>query len=161
VDAVVETIEGELPLAAGERLADATGSGEPGATDDQPALAAGERLAALGRPDAAGKTSRGRGRGEATPSSDELRRIVEQVAELRAQRQYQTAVSLLRDALGRRWDRRTREVLSYELGTILTTQLRDQDGACAHWTTHREQFPGGRYARAIARAEERLSCEER
>jgi transmembrane sensor len=159
LDEALEPVVGEPPLAAGERLADAT-AGEPGSAD-QPALAAGERLAALGRPDAVDKPSRGRGRGEVAPSSDELRRIVEQVAELRAQRQYQAAVSLLRDALGRRWDRRTREVLSYELGTILTTQLRDQDGACAHWTTHREQFPGGRYARAIARAEERLSCEER
>jgi transmembrane sensor len=151
---------GREPLAAGEPLADAAGPGEPGAAD-QPALAAGERLAALGRPEeAATKTSRGRGRDEAAPSPDELRRIVEQVAELRAQRQYQAAVSLLREALGRRWDRRTREVLSYELGTILTTQLRDHAGACAHWTAHREQFPAGRYARAIARAEERLSCED-
>lgn len=129
--------------------------------DDQPALAAGERLAALGRETAEsteGKAGRSRGRsGAAVPSSEKLRRIVDQVAELRAQRQYQAAVSLLRDALRERWDRHTREVLSYELGTILSTQLRDA-GACAHWAAHREQFPAGRYARAIDRAEARLEC---
>lgn len=125
---------------------------------EEPALAAGERLAALERPEAtAGK--RGRGRGDAAPSSEELRRVVDQVALLRSQRQYQAAVSLLRDALRQRWDRRTREVLSYELGTILSTQLRDATSACAHWQAHREQFTAGRYARAIERVQERLGCE--
>lgn len=142
----------------GVPAADASVAAEP---DDQPALAAGERLAALGRETAEGaegKAGRGRGRSSgAVPSSEELRRVVDQVAELRAQRQYQAAVSLLRDALRQRWDRHTREVLSYELGTILSTQLHDA-GACAHWAAHREQFPAGRYARAIDRAEARLEC---
>ncbi len=145
-------VESPLP---GEPLAE----GE----DDDPPLAAGERLAALGRPEATDPASkgstRGRDRGGTVPSSEELRRIVERVAELRAQRQYQAAASLLRDALRQRWDRRTREVLSYELGMILSTQLHDQDQACRHWTKHRDGFPAGRYARAIARAQERLGCE--
>lgn len=141
-----------------EPAAETAVASEPGpelaseTTDDAPALAAAERLAALD------KAARGKGRSEAAPSSEELRRIVAQVADLRAQRQYQAAVSLLRDALRQRWDRRTREVLSYELGTILSTQLPDEAAACAHWSTHRKQFPSGRYARAIDRAEDRLSC---
>jgi transmembrane sensor len=142
---------------ADEPVADEPAADELAAAAEQPPLAAGERLAALGRPDA-GKGSR-RDRGDAA-SSEELRRIVEQVAELRAERQYQAAVSLLRDALGRRWDRRTREVLSYELGMILSTQLRDRDGACAHWAAHRERFPAGRYTKAIARAQARVGCDE-
>jgi transmembrane sensor len=152
--AVASEAASEAALEAGA----ASDGSTPAVSPDQPALAAGERLAALGRPAAEGKAPRGRGRGEAAPSSEELRRVVDQVAELRAQRQYQAAVSLLRDALHQRWDRRTREVLSYELGTILSTQLPDAAGACAHWAAHRKQFPAGRYARAIARAEDRLSC---
>jgi len=155
----------DASVAASDADVDASAAASDGsvsaASSEQPALAAGERLAALGRPSTEGKGTRGRGRGEATPSSEELRRVVDQVAELRAQRQYQAAVSLLRDALRQRWDRRTREVLSYELGTILSTQLHDAAVACGHWGTHREQFPSGRYARAIARAEDRLGCKER
>lgn len=161
--------EAGLGSAASERGEGAASASEPGQAaimgdtepDEQPALAAGERLAALGRGEvegAEGKAARARGRSGATlPSSEELRRIVDRVAELRAQRQYQAAVSLLRDALRQRWDRHTREVLSYELGTILSTQLHDA-GACTHWAAHREQFPAGHYARAIDRAEERLGC---
>lgn len=129
--------------------------------DDEEALplAAGERLAALAaepRTDRSGRSSTTPR--PATPSSDELEAIVSQVTELRAQRKYRAAVSLLRGALAEGWDRRTREVLSYELGTILSTQLPDRRAACEHWTQHREQFPSGKYARAIARAEDRLAC---
>ncbi len=141
-----------MPLAAGEMLAQAE--------DEDTPLAAGERLAALGAAPTDTKSHRGsRSRGPAAPSSDELRRIVDQVAELRAQRQYRAAVSLLRGALDDGWDLHTREVLSYELGTILSTQLSDRARACTHWAQHREQFPSGRYVRAIARAEKRLGCE--
>ena len=38
------------------------------------------------------------------PSSDEVEAIVSQVAELRAQRKYRAAVSLLRGALAEGWD---------------------------------------------------------
>jgi transmembrane sensor len=141
------SLASEPEAAASEPSADATPA-------DPPALAVGERLAALD------KAARGKGRSGTAPSSDQLRRIVDQVADLRAQRQYQAAVTLLRDALRQRWDRRTREVLSYELGTILSTQLPDETAACAHWATHRKQFPSGRYARAIDRAEHRLTCDD-
>jgi transmembrane sensor len=150
-----EPWEGAEPLA--EAPAATATPGEPSA-DDPPALAAGERLAALAEEQA--RAPRGRGRSTAAPSSDELRRVVDRVAELRAQRQYQAAVSLLHDALRKRWDRRTREVLSYELGMLLSTQVRDEAGACAHFAAHRQQFPAGRYARAIERVEARLRCGE-
>ncbi len=140
-----------LPLAAGERLSET----EPLPEDEAP-FAAGELLAELARE---GKTSRSRSKGDRQANTEELRRIVSEVTEFRAQRKYRAAVSLLQGALGRRWDRHTREVLSYELGTILSTQLPDHDEACTHWDGHLRQFPKGRYGRAIERARERLSCE--
>ena len=38
--------------------------------------------------------------------------------------------------------------------------LPDEAAACTHWSTHRKQFPAGRYARAIERAESRLACDD-
>ena len=136
--------------------------GPPAPSTDEiaPPLAAGQRLAELARETEAPR-SRPSSRslqGREAPSSDELRRIVDRVAELRAQRQYSAAASLLRDALAKRWDRRTREVLGYELGTILSKQPDEHPEACRHFAEHRRRFPSGRYARAIARAEERLGC---
>ncbi|MEM7154674.1 MAG: FecR domain-containing protein [Myxococcota bacterium] len=128
-------------------------------TEEAPALplAAGERLAALANEykDKHSRPARSR-----APSSEELQGIVQQIAEFRAQRKYDAAVSLLRGALNKRWDRRTREVLSYELGTILSNQLTNREQACAHWQNHRRQFPSGQYARAIERVEARLTCEK-
>lgn len=154
----------EPPAEAEPPLADAASPADdppPPAAEDTAPLAAGERLAQLGARDGKGSRNGSSGRSRSvTPSSDELRRIVDRVAQLRAQRQYQAAVTLLRDALAQRWDRRTREVLSYELGTILSTRLDDQTAACRHWAEHRQRFPSGRYARAIDRAEDRLGCDE-
>ncbi|MEM9461972.1 MAG: FecR domain-containing protein [Myxococcota bacterium] len=126
--------------------------------DEGAPLAAGELLAALGRPDREGKARGSRGRHARARNAEALTRLVSEITELRAQRQYQAAVSLLRGALSKRWDRHTREVLSYELGTVLSTQLPNRDDACAHWAEHTRQFSGGRYARAIERATERLGC---
>lgn len=146
----------EPPLAARERLSDDSAETET-ETDGLP-LAAGELLAALGRPDREGK-GRSRGRNARAGNAGELTALVTQVTELRAQRQYRAAVSLLRGALNKRWDRHTQEVLSYELGTILSTQLPSREDACAHWAEHTRRFAGGRYARAVQRATERLRCE--
>ena len=150
----------DSPLAEGEAMPVDASEAEPGELP----LAAGERLAALAVEPREGKSSRSTTARHASSelpageSSVELRKIVAQVTELRAQRQYRAAVSLLRGALAERWDKRTREVLSYELGTILSTQLPDRQAACRHWAEHREQFPAGRYARAVERAEARLVC---
>jgi len=148
----------DAPLAAGEHLVAAATSaeGDPWADDPEAPLAAGERLAALARE---GKATRSRSRSTPEIDAERLRQIVSEVTELRAQRKYRAAVSLLRGALRERWDRHTREVLSYELGTILSTQLPDHAQACAHWDEHRRQFPSGRYARAIERARARLRCD--
>jgi len=144
VAAVTETPPAEAPLTAPEPA---------------PPLAAGELLAALAaEPDESSHARPSASKSRAA-SVEKLRHIVEKVAELRAQRQYRAAVSLLQGVLDQRWDRRTREVLSYELGTILSTQLPDRAKACAHWAAHRERFSAGRYDRAIERAEERLACD--
>ncbi|MCH9680902.1 MAG: FecR family protein [Deltaproteobacteria bacterium] len=153
VSSVPQPPEDEAPLAAGERLARRS-------SEEAMSRAAGELLEALGSEPADAKATRsGRGRDSRRPSAAELRSVVEQVTELRARRQYRAAVSLLRGALAKPWDRHTREVLSYELGTILSTQLSDHDKACAHWKSHRKQFTAGRYERAITRATQRLGCE--
>ncbi|MCX4246866.1 hypothetical protein [Paraliomyxa miuraensis] len=132
---------------------------EPTTSEDEaPLLAVGDRLAALEREAEASRQGNGTRARDKASSAEELRRLVDRVAELRAQRQYQAAVALLRQALGKRWDRHTREVLSYELGTILSTQLADQEQACQHWSEHRRRFPEGRYAKAIDRAQARLGC---
>ena len=102
--------------------------------------------------------ARTRGRTEPATDSEELRRIVSEVAQLRAQRKYKAAASQLQAALSKRLDRHAREVLSYELGTILSTHLPDRDKACAHWDEHQRRFPSGDYQRAIERARERLGC---
>lgn len=148
------------PRLAGEPSEDAAGSGPDAGPDaDVAPLAAGELLAALGRLEREGKGRSARGRHSRVGNSEELTQLVARVTELRAQRQYRAAVSLLRGALHERWDGHTREVLSYELGTILSTQLPDHDEACAHWAAHTQKFPRGRYARAVARATARLHCE--
>lgn len=85
-------------------------------------------------------------------------RIIEKVTALRARGRYRAAADVLRHALRRSWDRRTAEVLSYELGRILERQLKDPEAACAHWRKHAERFGGGRYADAVERGIAR-SCE--
>lgn len=93
-------------------------------------------------------------------SSDEAAAIIEQVARLRAQGRYADAASVLRRAnRARRWDRRTAQVLSYELGEIIERHLDDTAAACKHWARHQARFRGGRYARAVTAARERLACD--
>lgn len=75
--------------------------------------------------------------------------IIEKVATLRARGRYRAAADVLRRALRRPWERRTAEVLSYELGRILERQLHDEQAACAHWRRHDERFGAGRYADAV------------
>lgn len=72
---------------------------------------------------------------------------------------YHGAADALRVALRGKLDPRAREVLSYELGTILSGHLGDAAQACAHWQKHRSRFPAGRYAKQVARARADLGCE--
>ncbi|MEX1363428.1 MAG: FecR domain-containing protein [Nannocystaceae bacterium] len=92
-------------------------------------------------------------------STDEATAVIEQVSRMRSQGRYVDAAAVLRRALdGRRWDRRTAQVLSYELGEIVERHLGDPDRACVHWAAHAARFPGGRYDAAVKAARQRLGC---
>lgn len=89
-------------------------------------------------------------------SSADATEIIQRVQALRGERRYREAVELLRRARGRRWDRRTAEVLSFEEGNLI--EHLEQDRACVHWRRHRARFRGGAYRDAVARALTRLDC---
>ncbi len=138
-----------------------------GAPEPSPATAEAKSRRASGRRGAkAGRTRSTGAPGSTTAgdsawgTADEAAAIIDEVAALRKQGRYVEAAAVLRRAdRARRWDRRTAQVLSYELGEIMARHLGDREAACAHWVRHRERFEGGRYARAVANAVERLGCE--
>lgn len=84
--------------------------------------------------------------------------IIERVTALRAEKRYGAAITEVRRALRRSWDRRTAQVLSYELGELLRA-AEDTLAACDHFAAHQRRYPGGRYATAVDRVLERLDCE--
>ena len=93
------------------------------------------------------RSARPRKRAAKAPDADA---IIAKVTELRGAGRYAEAARRLRQALQLRWDRRTAQVLSYELGQILERHLGDTKAACRHWTRHQRKYPDGRYAGAIA-----------
>jgi hypothetical protein len=78
--------------------------------------------------------------------------VIAHVAELRRLGHWRTAASELKEALRKPFDRRSLEVLSFELGDIVGRHLHDQPAACLHFRAHAERFPQGRYAAAVKRA---------
>lgn len=84
--------------------------------------------------------------------------LITRVEELRAQKQYRAAVAELRAALRKRWDKRTSQVLSYELGELLHRYLGERQAACTHLVGHQRRFPGGRYSGAVERTLDKLEC---
>jgi hypothetical protein len=84
--------------------------------------------------------------------------IIAEVQQLRRRGDYRRAAARLRDALGERWPKRTAEVLSYELGTILARHLDDATAACTHWQKHLQRFGKTRYRGQIERSIVTLSC---
>jgi hypothetical protein len=85
--------------------------------------------------------------------------LIDEVAALRARGEYRTAATRLETALAEPgWDRRAAEVLSFELGTILTRHLGEPPRACRHWAAHLERWGGTRYHEAIERHRTRLAC---
>jgi hypothetical protein len=80
------------------------------------------------------------------------------VQQLRRRGQYERAAARLREALEQRWPTRTADVLSYELGTILTRHLHDPARACTHWEQHLDRFRATRYRRQILAAKSSLDC---
>lgn len=53
----------------------------------------------------------------------------------------------------------TRERLSWELGAVLTWQLRDVPAACWQWTIHLKTYPRTRYGLEVTRAMDALGCQ--
>ncbi len=104
------------------------------------------------------ETKRRVGRRGAGRSGARAAAVIERVTELRAQKSYRAAAAELRAALRRKWDRRTSQVLSYELGEILRSSG-DTAAACRHFATHQRKFSRGLYHGAIERAMERLRCD--
>jgi ferric-dicitrate binding protein FerR (iron transport regulator) len=109
-----------------------------------PAVASASAPEAEAEPEATPARSR--------PTAEAAAQIIEQVEALRRRGFYEAAANRLRRALKRGWDRRTAEVLSYELGQILQRHLSDRDASCRHWAGHRARFGRGRYAGAVDRA---------
>jgi hypothetical protein len=89
-----------------------------------------------------------------------LAELLVEVAELRRNGAYREAVERLRATVSRSWSRRARQLVSYEIGTLLERQLGDATQACAHWAEHRRRYPNGRHDAIVARALQRLRCDE-
>ncbi|HVH99630.1 MAG TPA: FecR domain-containing protein [Enhygromyxa sp.] len=90
-----------------------------------------------------------------------LAELLEEVAGLRRRGEYQAAVDRLRADQRKGWSARGRQLVSYEIGTLLERQLQDFDAACEHWADHRQRFPSGRYESIIARSMTRMGCADR
>lgn len=83
--------------------------------------------------------------------------VITELTQLRRQGAWADAVRLLeRELDGGAPD--TREQLSFELGLILTWQVKDVAAACAHWAQHRHDFPEGRFDAEVDRATASLGC---
>jgi transmembrane sensor len=91
----------------------------------------------------------------ARPAADEA--LLDHVEELRSRGQFEPAASALRRALSAQ-PNPMREQLSFELGSLLTHQIRDARRACSQWAWHDRHFPDGRYRREVARARQALAC---
>jgi transmembrane sensor len=91
------------------------------------------------------------------PSAEDVLRELEV---LRGRHEFEQAARYLEEAM-RRQPVSTRERLSFELGSLLTYQLKDAQRACSHWARHEQQFRRGHYAAAVQRARGTLSCEGR
>jgi len=91
----------------------------------------------------------------ATPRSAE--ELLDHIEELRSRHEYAAAARALRQAIALQ-PPPTSERLSFELGSLLTHQLRDPPRACAHWRRHQRQFGGGRYRDEVTRAQQALGC---
>src|SRR5204863_543434 len=94
----------------------------------------------------------------ARPAADEA--LLDHVEELRSRRHFEQAARALRRSLSIQ-PNPMREQLSFELGSLLTHQIRDPRRACMQWAWHDRHFPEGRYRGEVARAREALGCQVR
>jgi hypothetical protein len=79
----------------------------------------------------------------ATTTLSEVNLEVERALRLRSLGQYREALRALNALIPKPLDVHTREVLSFEKGTILERLA--APNSCAHWAEHLAQFPAGRY----------------
>lgn len=93
----------------------------------------------------------------ATPFSSEA--VLARVATLRSRRSYEEAVTVLNAALSQAPNASTRERLGFELGSLLTHQLRDVPRACAFWRAFRLEHPQSRYDEELASTVAALGCQ--
>ncbi|MCR9159427.1 MAG: FecR domain-containing protein [Nannocystaceae bacterium] len=96
---------------------------------------------------------------EHAPASSDAGPVIEEAERFRREGRYAEAATVLRDALKRRWPRRTAEVLSYELGRILERRMKDAPAACEHWQAHLKRFERSRYRARIERSMKTLACD--
>lgn len=83
--------------------------------------------------------------------------VITELGQLRKQGAWNDAVHLLERELNRGAPD-TRERLSFELGLILTWQMKDAAAACAHWAQHQREYPEGRFDGEVDRAAASLGC---
>ena len=74
---------------------------------------------------------------------------LDEVARLRSKREYRRARVLVQTLRARASTAREREVLDYELGTLLEAEHAPQADRCAHWQRFLDAYPSSRYAEAI------------
>jgi len=91
-------------------------------------------------------------------SSKEVTVFINNIARLRAQGRYQKVAEQLEKALPKLTGS-TRERLSYELGSLLSFQLRSFKKACQHWKQHQKRFAkSSRYSKEILDWQRILKC---
>lgn len=83
--------------------------------------------------------------------------VFERLESLRTQGRYREAVTMLRGALAGDHPAKVKRRLSYELGSLLTYQLRDVEAACVHWARHSATYPDDEGAGEARRA---LACKD-
>ncbi|WP_233601607.1 FecR domain-containing protein [Corallococcus sp. AB038B] len=114
-----------------------------------------ERPQPLATPSTKAASSRAPSTPVRAPSAEDVLRELEV---LRGRHEFEQAARYLEESM-RKQPVATRERLSFELGSLLTYQLKDAQRACAHWARHEQQFRRGHYAEAVQRARGTLSCE--
>jgi transmembrane sensor len=86
--------------------------------------------------------------------------MVDRIAALRASGRYAELADELAAAIAREPRVKTRERLSFELGSDLSYHLGDPGRACAHWEAHLRRFPSGRYTEEANDALRALHCKK-
>lgn len=81
-----------------------------------------------------------------------------QIAKWRRVGDYERALEALGALEGPDLDPRSAEIISYEIGDILTHQLKHSARACARWRKHLRTHRRGTYARAAKAAQRELEC---